>query len=743
LRRTDVLVSISAAATLAAALVAGTAAASEVKIFRTETREAVLEGSFEGVSVDSLGALELAAKLEHLAVLEEPYAFAAAGRRDGWVLGTGNSGKLLGVGAAGEVTELATVDKPEIFAVHADDDGTVIFASSPDGKVYRLGEGGEAEPIFDPGQRYVWDLDRDREGRLLVATGLDGRVYRVAADGSSEVLLESRDSHVRALAVLADGSVLAGSAGQGLIQKITPSGKVETVYDAVHPEVLTFAVAPGGAVYAALLASEASQVDLSAQRSSSAKDGDDDDDDEAVVVTTTGDATMGSRSAGFKGPRSVVLEIGADGKTEEVVELQDETVHSLLWHAGALWIGTGQEGRLYRYAEGQMIQERKLEQQQLIALAGGGAGVVVVTANGAAVYRLQDGNEARGDYTSKVLDAGQVARFGSFFWEGDLPRGAGVELAFRSGMSSQPDATWTDWDCPGCGGEPCYDGEPGCPGRRRSVSLGELARGRYVQWRATLADGSGKTPRLEASELSYRQENLRPRVAKLEVLDPGQILVPQNFNAASQTFEPWSPNREGIFTTLREDSGTSDTRFKNLWKKGYRTLRWTAEDANEDDLVYRLEFRHDGAANNGSGWLQMVDELDDDHYSFDATVLPDGVYRFRLTASDRPGRSAGEALTDEEMSEPVVVDNSPPVLESSRRRGGVFEVEVRDALSPMREAVVAVDAAEWRPVEPADGLLDGRRESLRIEVPENAHMVLLRLTDAHLNVVTLDLLAQK
>ncbi|MEE8525429.1 MAG: hypothetical protein V3T72_15945 [Thermoanaerobaculia bacterium] len=730
---------------VAAALSAGSAAASEVKIFRTETREAVLEGAFEGVSVDSLGALELAVRLERLAVLEEPYVFAAAGSREGWVVGTGNSGKVLRIDADGEITELAAVDKPEIFAVHADADGTVLFASSPDGKVYRVSEGGEAEPIFDPGEKYVWDLARDREGRLLVATGLVGRVYRVAADGSGdpEILLESRDSHVRTLAVLPDGSILAGSAGQGLIQKISPGGKVETLYDAAHPEVLTFAAAPGGVVYAALLASEASQVDLSAQRQSN-DDSKDESKDEAVVVTTAGDTTVGSRSAGFKGPRSVVLEIAVDGRVEEVVELQDETVHSLLWHDGALWIGTGQEGRLYRFADRQLIQERKLEQQQLIALAAGGAGIAVVTTNGAAVYRLDDDREARGTYTSKVLDASQVARFGSFLWEGDLPKGGGVELAFRSGMSSQPDATWTEWDCPGCGGKPCFDGEPGCPGRRRSVALGELARGRYVQWRAVLGNGGGKTPRLEASELSYRQENLRPKVEKLEVLDPGQILVPQNFNPTNQTFEPWSPNREGIFTTLRPESGNGDGRLKTLWKKGYRTLRWTTADANEDELVYRLEFRLDEAGSEaGSSWLQVADKLDEDYYSFDATVLPDGVYRFRLTASDRPGHSAGEALTADKLSEPVVVDNSPPLLESLRRRDGVLEVVVRDVLSPMREAAVSVDAGEWRPIDPADGLLDGRRETLGVAVPEGARMVLLRLTDAHFNVVTLDLLEKK
>ncbi len=733
------------------ALGGGLAAASEVKIFRTETREAMLEGTLEGVSADALGVLELAPRVERLATLDEPFVFAAAGHPQGWVVGTGSAGKVLRVDAAGGVAELLDAEEPQIFAVHADADGTVVAASSPAGKVYRIA-GGEAEVVFEPGEKYIWAVDRDRDGHLLVATGLRGRLYRLdSRSGEAEVLLESRDNHVRALAVLADGSILAGTAGQGLILRVAPGGEVTTLHDGVHPEILAFATAPGGVTYAAVLASEASQVDLSGQRPAKTEDGDKSEDggEATVVVVGQGDQTVGSRSAGFTGPRSVVLEISANGRVDEILEFQDETVHSLLWQDGALWIGTGQEGHLYRYADGRRSQERVFDEQQLTALAVGAAGVAVVTANAAAIYRLDGEREAEGTYTSKVLDAGQVARFGSFLWEGSLPKGANVALAFRSGMSSKPDDTWTAWDCGGCvKAAECRDGDAGCRGRRQEVALGDVAHGRYVQWRATLKGGE-RTPRLAAAELTYRQENLRPKVVKLEVLDPGEILVPQSFNPSSQVFEPWSPNREGIFTTLRKEAKKNgDGRLKTLWKKGYRTLRWSAKDANEDELHYRLDFRPAslGAAASGDGsdagdgWLKMIDELEEPYYSFDATVLPDGVYRFRLTASDAPAQAVADALATEELSEPVVVDHSPPVVAGLKRHRGVLEVEIRDDLSPVRGAVYSVDAGEWQPAQAADGLLDGRRETLHIKLPAGSRMLLLRLTDAAFNVVTSDLL---
>ena len=43
-------------------------------------------------------------------------------------------------------------------------------------------------------------------------------------------------------------------------------------------------------------------------------------------------------------------------------------------------------------------------------------------------------------------------------------------------------------------------------------------------------------------------------------------------------------------------------------------------------------------------WLPVADEIDERHYSFDATALPDGLYRFRLRAADRDGNSLEEAL---------------------------------------------------------------------------------------------------
>lgn len=710
---------------LSVLLVTANLESAEVKIFRADTRETLVGGTCEGTSIGPLGGIGLARRVERRAAIEEPFVFTAASYPDGWVIGTGNSGRVLRVTADGEVAALFAAAEPEVFAVWADPDGTVLAATSPQGKVYSL-TGGEATVVFDPEVGYLWDLARARDGRLLVATGLPGRLYRLDPGGEAKLIFETIDSHVRAIAVLPDDSILVGTAGQGLILRIAADGEVRTLYDAVQPEVLGIAVRPDGGAYAAAVASEASFVDLSnnQQAANSNDNGNGSAEGEGqVTVTVQGQETVGSRSSSFAGARSVVLEISPDGTVEELLSLQEETVHSLLWHEGELWLGTGQEGKLYRYTDDGLVLERELEGRQVTALVAGAGGAAAVTTNGGVLYQLPGGTVEQGTYTSAVLDAGQVAQFGNFLWEGEMPRGTRVELEVRSGMSLVPDATWTPWSV-------AADG--------RELSLREVPHARYVQWRATLRAKGDHRPYLATAELSYRQKNLQPQIERLEVLDPGEILVPSTFNPQNQTFEPWSPNREGIFTSLREEKPNDTTHLKTLWKKGYRTLRWTASDANDDELIYALSFRRDG--DEGDAWLPIVDELDETHYCFDSTVLADGVYRFRLTASDRPSQSGGGALSEDKLSEPVVIDHSAPRLESSTRQNDEIEVELRDELSPIRDVVFSVDAGKWQGLTPEDGLIDGRREAIRLAVPTGARMLLLRVTDAALNVVTFDLL---
>ena len=221
-------------------------------------------------------------------------------------------------------------------------------------------------------------------------------------------------------------------------------------------------------------------------------------------------------------------------------------------------------------------------------------------------------------------------------------------------------------------------------------------------------------------------------------MDPGKVLVPSNFNANDQAYEPAHPNRDGIFTTIGGPKKRTGS-LKTLWKRGYRTVRWESEDPNSDELRYSLYFRREI---DEDGWLMVGRDLEDKRFSFDSTVLPDGRYRLKVVATDAEDNAAGEELTASKTSDVVTIDHTPPQVDrviDDGATGSDLAVEASDALSRLREAVYSFDATEWREATAADGLVDGRSEVFSIPRQPGAHLLLLRLTDAAFNLTTYDL----
>jgi len=711
--------------------VAGAAGAAPVRVIQTQTPTAFLAGTLDGVSIDDRGVVALAQRSERVASLEEPFAFSLAPLPDGWAVGTGDAGRVVAVDRQGTTRVLFEAEDSYLFALAAAPDGTLYVGASPGGRIHKVSPDGKVRTLFaETGETYIWALALAADGTLWAATGTEGRLYRIDAKGKAEVAFDSEETHLRSLLPLPGGDLLVGTATSGLILRWRDSDRsVRTLYDSSLAEAVALVAAPGGEAYAAVLASEASFLDVAPQPKA-AKSGDSDkegDDEPQPVVTVEmgGEVTVGSRPSGSRSPRSELVRILPSGAVEPFWESADDTVFSLLWSEGRLWAGTGVEGKLYSFRGDRAVVEKDLEDRQLVGLLPGADGPVLLSTNAAAIWRFVRGREQRGRYTSAALDAGQAARFGVFRWTGELPAEASARFSFRTGFSSEPDRTWSPWSEPVAG---------------REVPLDALDQGRYLQWRVDLEAKVGAAPTITGTEVSYRQINLRPKIERFSALDPGQVLVAVGFNPSDQVYEPASPNRDGIFTRLEPSAARDEGRLKPLWRKGYRTLRWKASDPNQDELRYRLEVRAEG---NEGGWLEVADDLKDDHYGFDATVLPDGRYRFRLTASDAQGNVAGDALERQEESEPVVVDHAPPTLERAERSGRGARLRVYDAWSPLREAAVSVDGGAWEPLAPADGLLDGQREELVLsEIPDGARYVLVRLADSPFNYVTFDLLAE-
>ncbi len=705
------------------------AAAAPVKIFRAQSAQQLLTGTFDGVSLDPLGALRLADRADRLAALEEPFLLAAAPHPQGWVLGTGNAGRVLLVDRSGKSSVLFQAPEPEVFAVWSDADGTVYAGTSPQGKVYRIAKG-KGEVWFEPGETYVWAIQRAADGALLVATGTQGRLYRVTGRGAGTIFYDSDDTHIRALQALASGDVLLGTAGEGLVLRLDAQGRARTLYDADKPEIVGFAVAPDGTAYTAALQSEAGMV---GQAESQAREGKGDkgqsadakagEKDEAQAVVTVIAEGEGAAAAAPRGQKSEVLRIAASGAVESVWSFDGETVYALAWARGRLWVGTGLEGKLYSLQD---EPHDPGEGRRRAPDRGPGGG-----RSGPGVRHHQRGG---------ALSPGRRTA------SARAPTPACRSTPARSRASASSAGRARRRDPPGSRSGPASPPSPIAPGRRGA------SRAKGASWRCATCRPGATYSGGPSSRASARRRRASPRpscrIARKTSRraspasprwSPGRSWCRRTSIPANQVYEPAHPARDGIFTTLSPPPRATTCAGSRSGRRAIARCAGRPPIPTATSCVSRSS----SAPRRGGSWLAMTQDLDEDHYGFDETALPDGTYRFRLRASDAEANADGGSLEGEETSEPVVIDSTPPKLLGIRRAGAKLRVDLDDALSPMREAVVSVDGAEWQPALAEDGLLDGRRETLLVERPPGARLLLVRVTDAANNVVAFDLLGEE
>ena len=127
------------------------------------------------------------------------------------------------------------------------------------------------------------------------------------------------------------------------------------------------------------------------------------------------------------------------------------------------------------------------------------------------------------------------------------------------------------------------------------------------------------------------------------------------------------------------------------------TLTWAADDPDGDRLVYNVYFRGE----DESQWKVLRSNTHDNSITFDADVLADGKYFFRVIASDREANPPASAREATMVSAPVMIDNTPPILTLGeiRRSGATAHVEweAADRASALRRCEYSLDANSWVP----------------------------------------------
>jgi len=688
------------------------------------TREDYLRGKFDGVSVSYDGTLALAPKEQKIAAPQEEFYLSALVTADGATfLGTGHGGKVYRIDKDGKAALWFQAPEMDVTALVQDRKGTLYAATSPNGKVYKITDKGKGEEFFNPAEKYIWDLLVLDSGEMWAAVGESGGIYRISPLGEGRMFFKAAENHILCLKRSGPGDIIAGSGGNGLVYRITPEGRPSVLFETPYEEVRSLAIDHEGMIYAAASGTP------SRQKKDEASSGDSPvRADAEVVMTVSASAPAGPAPAASGSPAGAegrdggaLFRITPDGLAKRLWSSDSEMIYSLLWRdaGNKILFGTGGAGRIYS-VDSQEHVELLLQQssEQVYELLPLDSKIYVLSNNPCYFGLLLTEQRFSGEYTSPALDARTLASWGRILWDAAVPAGAAVQLQTRSGNTSEPNATWTDWS----------------PFASKGEEQVLSPKARFLQVKVLLRTQTGKaSPVFNRLSVFYLQSNIAPAVSRFEFLKPNEVYLK-------------IPDNEDVILGVERNLAESPAKKDDLRisiparkgeRKGFQTISWDAADENGDTLEYSLALRKDGETE----WRPLEDNWTETIYAFDTLAYPDGTYFVKLTASDAPSNPAGLELRADKISPPLVIDNSLPVVKNftAVRNGASLDIgfQAEDAYSYIEEAKVLVRPGEWRVVFPVDGIADSRSEAFKfsLKLPAGAeNQVTVRVRDSYGNV---------
>jgi outer membrane protein assembly factor BamB len=620
---------------------------------------------------------------------------------------------------ANTVKDEEHLSNEHIFAMATDVSGRLLAGIS--GTKCRLCrfEGEKMETIFEPNDaKYIFAIAVGEGGSIYLGTGPEGKIYRLNSLGKEpEMIYDSRDKNILSLAVGADGYIYAGSDTRGLVYKINTRRKEVTVlYDSDQPEITALLTMPEGSdvsLYAAATSAKIvqTQTQFAATtfgETSAGRPEIEDKSEEALRRTgSKGDRKLeiaNTQAAGESKPpsgpppvrkgakpaqASHIYKITGDGFVTDVFS-EAAVFFCLADKDGKLFVGTGNNANLLSVdpaAEQQVIVYEDEQAAQITAIAISGQTVYLGTANPAKLITLGSSFASEGTYTSDLLDAGQPATWGKLQLDADIPQGCKVLVSARSGnVEDINDPTFSEWSKPV---EITAPIQLQCP------------LGRFCQYKLILQSQYGTdSPLIREVAAACTVPNLAPQIESVTV-----------------------------------------SRVKGAGKDGVFKISFAAKDDNDDKLVYKIDFRKLGRTN----WIQMKDDLETPSYEWDGKTVEDGRYEIRVTASDARSNTTLTELTGSRISDPVVVDNTGPVIKEMKitsplkddGKYRVLRIEVSDQLSAIGKLEYTIDSNDkWIGTVPDDLVYDTTDENFTIRIdaekdlPKGDHVITVRVSDA-------------
>jgi len=695
---------------LATLLVPLSAFAVKTERWEFNTTDSFLRGKLQNLSLSSDGELLPGYASQRLGEFGKQIWSSVVGRDGTIYFGTAGPADVQAVGKDGKVTKLFGTETIAVTALALDARDKLFAATLGDGKIFQR----DGTLFCQVPAPYIWSLALDAQGNLFAGTGPDGKIFRVTAAGQVELWYQTEDSNILCLALDATGALLAGGSDRGQLYRITAKETGTVLHQFAEDEVHSLAVS-GDQLYIGVNKQKVRRPRMpfllprrppggeleESFRSQPAADGPPEAGGRDRPVPL--DMRMANLLAGALYVRN------AEGRVDQWASWDKESVLDLkLGPAGSVWVAMSGHARVYRVVDSQRWELWfDFDEQQALTLAVRDGNLAFVGAGNVGTgYRIEPQPAPTGEYTSPVLDARFAAAWGNAAWVGTGP----TTIATRSGNTSLPDATWSAWSAPG----------QATPHKVASPA------GRYLQFRLQLAKAT-----LTSCQIFYQVQNQKPSVTSIR-LDADPKII------ARRPSPKVADDKEGEDATGGDDKAESSARPVTAKKASpLKTITWQAADKDGDALVYRLFYR----AASDEQWIAMPLEkpLKKNSYAWDTDSIPDGWYRLKVVASDEDANPAGQALSDEKISDLIKVDNRRPEIVNLRYDPATATLSglARDNLSLLTNLEYSVDGGDWKPLASQDGIFDNREEPFRVTIeklPAGPHSIAVRATDEDGNV---------
>lgn len=658
-------------------------------VWRQSARTDLAAGKFYGAGVTAAGELRISPSLHRLTTSGETYIWSLVADSQGNLYaGTGTTGKILKINAAGQCSvfaELPVVTVQSLLLAH---DGTLWAGTGAGGAIYHVAMDGKATLIRTLKERFVLALAEDSKGCLYIGAGGGGAIYRLTPSEQSlpkpfdppTVYYQTQAQHIMALAVDSADNLLAGLAPEGILYRIGPNGRGAVLYDARENAIMAIAAGTNGDVYVAT------------------------------------------------GPRGIVYAVHPDGSTGLLYD-RAPNFYTALRAApdGSLFASTAtsvfhitpRKAGDPRQAVVVPLENPKDVDYLCLAVRPSGA-LAAGTGNVGEVFGadlVPSAQNAIGVYESVVRDAKLPSRWGTMRWEATIPAGAAIQVSTRTGDVAEPDGAWSHWSpvrATGAASEGAIVSPPA----------------RYIQYRMELrglGSDASASPAIREVSVSYMSSNQPPRVAfvapnggerwaktqtiRWSASDPDNDTLNYTLEYSADGGGTWRPvsqaggkrmtDTQPSAVGMGSDSGALSDFEKQLDPSIPPFLRQIALD------------RHKNALANGAGGATA--SAKDSFRLWDTASVPDGTYILRVSASDRASNPI-DSLTTVAISEPFIVCNSAPVIRivGGPEVGTDKSISVRGVATQKLAAITAVqyriDSGEWISATPDDGLFDSGRE---------------------------------